>query len=51
MNAILQMEVCCTNGVMSQSENEPSLGSAYIIVYLRPMTYPGNYGDDPDYYN
>ena len=51
MNAILQMEACCTSGVMSQSGNEPSLGSAYITVYLGPMTYPGNYGDDPDYDN
>ena len=34
---------------MSQSRNKPSLGSAYIILYLDPMTYPLHFGDDPDY--
>ena len=51
MNAILLinvLEAWCTNDVMSQSGREPSLGSAYITLYLGPMTYPLNFGDDPD---
>ena len=52
MNAILELyvfEASCTHGVMSQSGNAPSIGSAYIISYIGSMAYPVNFEDNPDY--
>ena len=43
------LEARCNNVVMSQSVNEPSLHSAYIILYLEPTRYTLIFVDNLDY--